>query len=57
MHKTASSGIRDNHSRGKAGEFVAELLSSDTELSIVSAYFTIHAYGALRDKLEKITSC
>ncbi len=57
MGKTQPSGIRDNHSRGTAGEYVAELLSSDTQLSIVSAYFTIHAYGVdvLQKKLEQIT--
>ncbi len=49
-------GILDNYSRGKAGKFVAEYLSSDTELSIVSAYFTIQAYGALKDKLNQINN-
>jgi len=48
------SGIRDNHSRGKAGEFVSENLSANTEFSVVSAYFTIQAYGALKDKLGQI---
>ncbi len=48
------SGIRDNHSRGKAGEYVADLLTSNTEFSIVSAYFTIQAYDALKNKLEQI---
>ena len=49
-----ASGIRDNHSRGKAGEYVADLLTAKTDLSIVSAYFTIQAYGALKNKLNQI---
>lgn len=48
------SGIRDNHSRGKAGKFVSENLAANTEFSVVSAYFTIQAYGALKDKLHQI---
>lgn len=49
-----STGIRDNHSRGKAGEFLRRLLKEDTSLSIVSAYFTIHAYQVLKQKLDSI---
>ena len=48
------SGIRDNYQRGTAGEFVSGKLSPDTELSVVSAYFTIHAYAALQGKLDQI---
>lgn len=51
---TPSSSIRDNCARGKAGDFVSEHLSSDTSLSAVSAYFTIHAYHAMKDKLDQI---
>lgn len=50
------SGIRDNHSRGKAGKFVSENLAPDTEFSVVSAYFTIQAYGALKNKLDQINN-
>lgn len=50
----SSSGIRDNYTRGKAGEYIADQLTSNTELSIVSAYFTIQAYAALKDKLDQI---
>lgn len=49
-----ASGIRDNRDRGSAGQYIAEHLTEDTELSIVSAFFTIHAYGALKDKLDGI---
>ena len=52
----SSSGIRDNRTRGKAGEYIADQLTSNTELSIVSAYFTIQAYAdaALKGKLDQI---
>lgn len=48
------SGLRDNYSRGSAGNYLAGLLRQDTELSVVSAYFTIHAYRALKKKLDQI---
>lgn len=49
-----TSGIRDNSSRGSAGDYVADRLTEGTALSIVSAFFTIHAYGALKQKLDRI---
>ena len=49
-----SSGIRDNHSRGNVADFLIEKLSAGSELSVVSAYFTIYAYEALRGQLEEI---
>ncbi|MCK9589936.1 MAG: phospholipase D-like domain-containing protein, partial [Terrimicrobiaceae bacterium] len=49
---TGTSGLRDNHSRGKAGDFLRAHIVSGSELSFVSAYFTVHAYHALRDELE-----
>ena len=48
------SGLIDNYFRGKAGDYLAGLLRQDTELSVVSAYFTIHAYRALQEKLDQI---
>ncbi len=48
------SGIRDNRDRGSAGEHLAGLLEAKSHLSIVSAYFTIHAYGELKEELEQI---
>lgn len=50
----SSSGIRDNYTRGKAGEYIADQLTSNTKLSIVSAYFTIQAHAALKGKLDQI---
>ena len=57
MTKTiVNSGIRDNYLHGPAGQFVSEAIVPDVDLSIVSAYFTIHAFEALRSKLESIRS-
>ncbi|MBW2739361.1 MAG: DEAD/DEAH box helicase family protein, partial [Deltaproteobacteria bacterium] len=50
-----SSGIRDNHNRGKVADFLVEKISAESELSIVSAYFTIYAYEALAEQLDKIS--
>ncbi len=47
-----NSGLRDNHSRGSAGDFLKEHISAGSELSFVSAYFTVHAYAALKEPLE-----
>ena len=52
--KTIMSGIRDNHSRGSVADFLREKVSAGSELSVVSAYFTIHAYQALREKLDPV---
>ncbi|MCX7002740.1 MAG: helicase-related protein [bacterium] len=51
-----NSGIRDNYLRGGAGECLAAAIPDDAALSFVSAYFTIHAYGMLRDALERAVS-
>jgi SNF2 family DNA or RNA helicase len=48
----SASGLRDNHSRGRAGDFLRENIVAGSELSFVSAYFTVHAYEAIRDELE-----
>lgn len=50
----ASSGLRDNYSRGSVADFLRENIRDGSELSIVSAYFTIYAYDALREQLERI---
>lgn len=49
------SGIRDNVSRGKVGDFLRSHLGNETMLSVVSAYFTIHAYHALKAELDNIS--
>jgi phosphatidylserine/phosphatidylglycerophosphate/cardiolipin synthase-like enzyme len=47
-------GIRDNHSRGSVADFLKLRVSDGSALSIVSAYFTIHAYQALKENLDGI---
>ena len=49
-----SHGIRDNHSRGKVADFLAEKMAVGSYLSVVSAYFTIYAYDALSSQLDQI---
>ncbi len=52
---TSSHGIRDNRERGSVGaDFLRRYLRKGTDLSIVSAYFTINAYEYLKDELESI---
>jgi len=48
------SGIHDNYSRNSVGDFLRGKIEADSDLSIVSAYFTIYAYAALQDELEQI---
>ena len=49
-----ASGIRDNHSRGSVGAFLQQHIAPGASLSIVSAYFTIYAFDALKQQLESI---
>lgn len=49
-----ASGIRDNHTRGSVGAFLQESILPDAELAVVSAYFTIYAFAALRPQLDAI---
>jgi len=48
------SGIRDNHTRGRVADFLAERLATNSEMSVVSAYFTIYAYQALAQQLDQV---
>ena len=48
--------IRDNHSHGTVGDFLRQAISTNSDISIVSAYFTIYAYHHLKDNLDKINS-
>ena len=47
-------GLRDNHNRGSVADFLKDKLSDSSKVSIVSAYFTIYAYDAMKEKLDKI---
>ncbi|MDQ6960651.1 MAG: hypothetical protein Q9M27_06420, partial [Mariprofundaceae bacterium] len=48
------SGIWDNHHRGPIGDFLKEKIQEGSDLSFVSAYFTIYAYEALKERLDRI---
>ncbi|WP_197711041.1 hypothetical protein [Chromatium okenii] len=47
-------GIRDNHQRGKVIDFLSQHVTANSQLAIVSAYFTIYAYDALATELDQI---
>lgn len=49
------SGLRDNYSRGTVADFLRQKIHEGSQLSIVSAYFTIYAYEALKDSLDRIS--
>ncbi len=51
---TSHSKIRDNRHRGNVGSFLESNIENGSSLSIVSAYFTINAYHALKGTLDKI---
>ena len=46
--------IRDNHDRGTIGDFLKANIENGSSLSVVSAYFTIHAFEALKAHLWEI---
>ena len=45
---TSRSRIRDNHKRGTVGDFLKANIEDGSALSVVSAYFTIHAFEGLK---------
>ena len=53
-HDTSQSKIRDNRHRGSVGAFLESEIENGSSLSVVSAYFTINAYHALKGALDKI---
>jgi hypothetical protein len=53
IHVT-NSGLRDNHTRGSVADFLKSKIQPTSNLSVVSAYFTIYAYDALKIYLESI---
>jgi len=48
------SAIKDNHKHGTVGEFLKDVITYNSEVSIVSAYFTIYAYHKLKDNFDGI---
>jgi len=53
--KTNHSSIRDNKNRGSVGQFLIDNIKPESDLSIVSAYFTIYAYSKLKEQLDSIS--
>lgn len=51
---STDSGLRDNHKRGTVAEFLQNHIQDGSCLSVVSAYFTIYAYHAMRETLDRI---
>jgi len=49
-----SASIRDNYGHGKVADFLTEKLADGSALSVVSAYFTIYAYEAMGERLDRI---
>ena len=50
------SNIRDNHARGTVADFLRAEIKPNAKISVVSAYFTVHAYKQLQEPLDKIGS-
>ena len=49
-----NSGLRDNYARGTVADFLRAKIQSNSTLSVVSSYFTISVYDALKDVLDSI---
>lgn len=52
--QTMQSDIRDNRDYGSVADFLKEKITDGTEVSVVSAYFTIYAYHNLCENLDAI---
>jgi SNF2 family DNA or RNA helicase len=52
--QTSNSGLRDNYTRGTVADFLKGRIQDGSRVSIVSAYFTIYAYHALKECLDRI---
>lgn len=50
------SSIRDNFSNGSVGNFLIDNIENESNLSFVTAYFTIYAYEKLKPQLDNIKS-
>lgn len=48
------SSIKDNYRKGKVADFLKDNIKPDSDLSIVSAYFTIYAFERLKKELLEI---
>lgn len=50
------SAIKVNNSHGTVGDFLKEVITSNSEVSIVSVYFKIYAYNKLKFLFEEPVS-
>jgi len=50
----STSAIRDNHFCGTVADYLRPYLTSGARMSVVSAYFTIYAFDALKECLNQI---
>lgn len=48
--------IRDNFSNGSVGNFLVDKIEKNSNLSFVTAYFTIYAYEKLKPQLDNVNS-
>lgn len=48
--------IRDNYSNGSVGDFLVDNIEDNSNLSFVTAYFTIYAYEKLKSQLDNVSS-
>lgn len=48
------SSIRDNHGHGSVGDYLKKHIKTQSDVAIVSAYFTIFAYQQLKENLDNI---
>jgi len=55
MNKNHNS-IRDNFSNGSVGNFLVDKIEKNSNLSFVTAYFTIYAYEKLKPQLDSVNS-
>ena len=51
---TSNAGLRDNYTRGTVADFLKAKIQDGSMLSVVSAYFTIYAYDALKEYLDRV---
>lgn len=51
-----NSSIRDNHYYDTVGDFLSKSITDNSNISIVSAYFTIYAYNKLKSNLNDINN-
>ncbi len=53
-HGLTRFGLRDNHTRGSVADFLRTTVREASLLSVVSAYFTIYAFDAMKQSLGLI---